>query len=210
MYCRSHDGHLTECPVCFEDVPHIRALSWCGHRVCVECVQRLTADTCPLCRRVCDRSDVHSGLRDLSELLCDLHFMSVAGLGEHREDWWTIRFSRPDYVDVVTRIVDLSCSLHSLVFRQDDFLEHIFQCYGLPLTDSLPCIRRFRRCVESFRHRTGIARPLFTRSRVIPDLLDRLVPPSHRWVAHLEASWASYHAWEEEMMSSLPRTHRLI
>ena len=202
-YCHSHDGRFDECPVCLEEVPHIHTLR-CGHRLCVECFQRLTTDECPLCRRVCDRSAVHRGLIDLSELLTDLQFMSFAGLDECRgvEDWWTIRYDRPDYVDTVTRIVDISCSLHSLVFRQPDFLEHIFQSYGLPLTDSLPCIRRFRRCIESFRHRTGIARPLFTRSCAVPDLLRSLIPPSRRWDAHLDALQASYDAWQEE------RTHR--
>ena len=209
IYCHHHDKNLDECPVCLDEVPHIHTLQ-CGHRICVECFQMLKTDECPLCRRTCDRSYVHGGLIELRELLADLFFMDPT-FRKDGANWWRDRYDSPEYLDAVKRVIDLSCRLHSVVFRQPIFLANIFQRCGIPNTDGLACVGRFKRCVESFRHRTGIPRASAC-SKGLPELLNDVVYPSARWCAHVEALWVRYREWEErertETVHPLFRNHQ--
>ena len=198
VYCHTHDKNLTECPVCLEEVPHVRTLR-CGHHLCVECLQMLTADECPMCRRACDRSDMHKGLIELRDLLQDLHDMNMSVFDDANVNWWVDRYNSTDYIDTVTRVVDLSCSFHSVVFRQPHFLGHItLESGGIPggKDDILVCVRRFHSCVDSFKQRTGF-RPRTIGVQYLPQLLYPLVPLGTRWIAFLEDFWADYREWEE-------------
>jgi len=212
-YCHNHDKlPRTECPVCLEEVPHIRTLP-CGHPLCVECLHILTADECPLCRHACDRPDLDRGLIELSELLYDLYDMRMRVFHDDNENWWVDRYNSTEYIDAVTRVVDLSCSFHSVVFRQPDFLGHItLGCGGIPSgeDDRLECVRRFHRCVESFKHRTGFS-PVIRGIKELPELLSPLVYPSSRWIAEVEQRWVRYREWQEwesrQTVHPLARNH---
>ena len=81
---------------------------------------------------------------------------------------------RTRYVDAMHRLVDFSCRYHVFAFRDPRFLDCVFDAEGgLPYTDPDPCMRRFIRCLDSFRHRVG-GLPDFDRSRC-----------SSEWLAHL-------------------------
>lgn len=81
---------------------------------------------------------------------------------------------RTRYVAAMHRLVDLSCRFHVIAFRDPRFLDYMFDADGgLPYTSPDPCVRRFIRCLDSFRHRVG-GLPDFDRSRC-----------SSEWLAHL-------------------------
>ena len=197
-YCRHHSGRCVECPVCLEEVPHIRRFP-CGHHLCVECLHSLTSDSCPMCRRVGVRQcgDDIRPLRDLvtsfypsrewlpeyiEHIGCDVEstrlalldlaafFSSLSGpcFFESRET------RRVRYIATMTRLVDFSCRFHVIAFRDPRFLDYVFDAEGgLPYTDHYPCVRRFIRCLDSFRHRVG-GLPAFDRSRSSPEWLDHI------------------------------------
>lgn len=212
-YCHSHDGRFDECPVCLEEVPHIHTLR-CGHPLCVECFQRMTTNACPLCRRrVCNRNEMWIRLRELSELLYDVNDMRSRASRDKNVVWEDYRYTSNEYMCTLTRIVDISCSFHSVVFRQPDFLAHISAgCGGIPSgkDDILCCARRFHSCVDSFKHRTGF-RPEYRGWKELPALLYPLVPSCARYVSYLDRRWAEYREWQEwesrQSVHPLARNH---
>lgn len=81
---------------------------------------------------------------------------------------------RTRYVAMMHTLVDFSCRFHDIAFRDPQFLDSVFDAEGgLPYTDPDPCVRRFIRCVDSFRHRVG-GLPVFDRTRA-----------SSEWLAHI-------------------------
>lgn len=196
-YCRHHSGRCVECPVCLEEVPHIRRFP-CGHHLCVECLNSLTSDSCPMCRRVGVRQGGGNikQLRDLvtsfypsgwlpgyiEHIGCDVESTRLAllDLGSFfsslSDQYFFDSHETPcvQYITTMTRLVDFSCRFHLIAFRDPQFLEYIFDGgEGLPYTDQYPCVRRFIRCLDSFRHRVG-GLPAFDRSR-----------SSREWLAHI-------------------------
>lgn len=194
-YCNNHDKlPRTECPVCLEEVPHIHKLR-CGHPLCVECFQRLQDDMCPLCRRVCNRNEMRIRLSELSDLLYDVNDMRSRASRDKNVVWEDARYTSNEYMCILTRIVDISCSFHSVVFRQPDFLPFITRRKDIipsGLGDIPHCVRdfaRLRRCVRrfhnsvgSFIQRTGLSPQRRTFHVPLPELLNPLVPPCHRWM----------------------------
>ena len=212
-YCHNHDKlPRAECPVCLEEVPHIRKLR-CGHPLCVECYQRMQTNACPLCRRPGSYPiKMWRKLHELNELLYDLHDMKMRAFHDH-VDWGVERYNSTQYIDTVTRVVDISCSIHSVVFRQPDFLAHISDgCGGIPRgkDDILCCVRRFHSCVDSFKHRTGF-RPVYRGYKELPVLLYPLVPSCARYVSEVDRRWTEYREWQEwesrQTVHPLARNH---
>ena len=184
--------------MCLEEVPHVRTLP-CGHHLCVECLHRLTSDSCPMCRRMGVRQaggdlrplrDVVVGIYPSSEWLpeyidrigCDvdstrmalLDLAAVFGSLSGPCLFGSYESRRTRYVDAMHRLVDFSCRFHIIAFRDPRFLDYVFDAEdGLPYTDPDPCVRRFIRCLDSFRHRVG-GLPDFDRTRT-----------SSEWLAHL-------------------------
>ena len=187
-YCRAHSRQRRqECPICLESVPHFRTLA-CGHHICLDCLPRIPSPACPLCRREDETMwDHRDALDSLQESLVDLWFISIDGSDTHGSDWWEARLYSADYMDVVNRVVDLACSLHTIVFREPTFLAGIWQSRGIPHDDSIPCIRRFRRCVESFSRRTGILPRGVPHPRDIPEMLMDVVHPGIRYLDYLHS-----------------------
>ena len=198
-YCHHHHGRCVECPVCLEEVPHIRTLP-CGHHLCVECLHRLTSDSCPMCRREGVRQAAGGDLRPLRYVVTSIYRGRrwlpeyIARIGDDVESthlafldlaaffysvcgpciFESLESRRTRYVDAMHRLVDFSCRFHFIAFRDPRFLDYVFDAEGgLPYTDPDPCVRRFIRCIDSFRHRVG-GLPDFDRSRC-----------SSEWLAHL-------------------------
>jgi len=194
-YCNNHDKlPRTECPVCLEEVPHIHKLR-CGHPLCVECFQRLQDNTCPLCRRVFNRKEMWNRLRELSELLYDVNDMRSRASREKNVVWEDDRYTSNEYMCTLTRIVDISCSFHSVVFRQPDFLPFITRRKDIIPSGlgDIPhcvrdfkrlrrCVRRFHNCVGSFLQRTGLSPQRRWCHVPLPELLNPLIPPCYRWM----------------------------
>lgn len=190
VYCHHHDGMCVECPVCVEEVPHIRQLP-CGHHLCVECLHSLTSDSCPICRRV-GIIRVGVDIRPLRDTVVSLYNNGhlpeyVNGMDDDVEsirlallDLVSVLYASPEskrstqYIDTVHRLLDFACIFHIIAFRDPRFLDYLFDAEtGLPYTDPDPRMRRFIMCLDSFRHRVG-GLPAFDRTRA-----------SSEWLAHL-------------------------
>lgn len=198
-YCRHHIGRCVECPVCLEEVPAHRLP--CEHHVCWECLYRLESDSCPMCRyQGLDRGSMtlrwlvtHSYTEDevlpwyldTGASLGDAEFIRLA-LGDlsatfyllHTRSWFSCvgpeSEYHSEYLDLMRSVIYFFCRFHVIAFRDPRLLEMLFDAdTGLPYTDAYPCVRRFIRCLDSFRHRVG-GLPDFDRSRC-----------SSEWLAHL-------------------------
>ena len=198
-YCHHHVGRCVECPVCFEEVPARRLP--CGHRVCGECLYRIVSDSCPLCRHQGlergsealrwvvthsyteheilpwyldarassdDPEIIRLALRDLSGMFYLVHTNSRFSCTSPQSEYY------PEYVDMMRSLVYFFCRFHVIAFRDHGLLADLFdEETGLPYTDEYPCMRRFIRCLDSFRHRVG-GLPDFDRSRSSSQWLDHL------------------------------------
>lgn len=155
----------------------------------------MTGEECPLCRRVCNRSEMWIRLSELSELLYDVNDMRSRASRDRNVVWEDYRYTSNMYMYILTRIVDISCSFHSVVFRQPDFLPFITRRKDIipsglgdiphwvrDFTRLRRCVRRFHNCVGSFIQRTGLSPQRHTCHEPLPELLKPLVPPSHRWM----------------------------
>ena len=95
MATSSKVRYMKECPVCFEVYINPQKLE-CDHSLCESCVNRLDLNgvvKCPLCKRVCARTNVKLDFR-LSEFIdvlneqeLDSKFTAESDLGQNNDEY---------------------------------------------------------------------------------------------------------------------------